>query len=160
MVLGTEHVRSAGEWRDHGQRSAGEGGWWPHLRERARVRLAHVWCDGVRGGVLLGLQQRRAAWRRNEDASNEAGVCGASRWLMYGAEQGRSGDMSKIGRTLATVALVALSGWSCSSTAPDATPQVASIVVTPATSTLSLNAQIRLQAEVHDGSGAVVSGAS
>jgi len=68
--------------------------------------------------------------------------------------------MSKIGRRLATAALVALSGWSCSSTAPDATPQVASIVVTPATSTLSLNAQIPLQAEVHDGSGAVVSGAS
>src|SRR6478609_8437477 len=130
MVLGTEYVRSTGEWRDGGQRSAGEGGW-----------RSHVWRDSVRGGVLLGLQQRRAAWRWNEDASNEAGVRGASRWLMYGAEQGRSGNMSRIGQTLAAAVVAALSGWSCAgSTAPDATPQVASIVVTPATSTLALNA--------------------
>jgi len=67
--------------------------------------------------------------------------------------------MSRIGRTLATVA-VALSGWSCGSTAPDATPQVASVVVSPATSTLALNAQLPLQAEVKDGSGTVLPGAS
>jgi uncharacterized protein YjdB len=67
--------------------------------------------------------------------------------------------MSRIGRTLATV-VVALSGWSCGSTAPDATPQVAAVVVSPATSTLALNAQLPLQAEVKDGAGAVVPGAS
>jgi uncharacterized protein YjdB len=64
--------------------------------------------------------------------------------------------MSRIGRTLATVVLVALSSWSCGSTAPDATPQVATIVVSPSTSTLAINAQLPLQAQVTDGSGAVV----
>ena len=68
--------------------------------------------------------------------------------------------MSRIGRTLATAVLVALSGWSCGSTSPDAAPQVASIVVSPSTSTLALNAQLPLQAEVKDGSGTVVSGAA
>jgi uncharacterized protein YjdB len=67
--------------------------------------------------------------------------------------------MSRIGRRLATV-VVALSGWSCGSTAPDATPQVATVVVSPATSTLALNAQLPLQAEVRDGAGTVVPGAS
>ena len=67
--------------------------------------------------------------------------------------------MSRIARTLATV-VVALSGWSCGSTAPDATPQVAAVVVSPATSTLALNAQLPLQAEVKDGAGTVVPGAS
>ncbi len=69
---------------------------------------------------------------------------------------GRGGDMSRIGRTLATAVVVAWSGWSCSSTAPDATPQVAAIVVTPSTSTLALNAQLPLQAQVQDGSGTIV----
>jgi len=73
---------------------------------------------------------------------------------------GRGGDMSRIGRTLATAVVVALSGWSCSSTAPDATPQVAAIVVTPSTSTLALNAQLPLQAQVQDGSGTIVPDAS
>ena len=67
--------------------------------------------------------------------------------------------MSRIGRTLATVVVVALSSWSCGSTAPDATPQVPTIVVSPSTSTLALNAQLPLQAQVQDGSGAVVPGA-
>jgi hypothetical protein len=66
--------------------------------------------------------------------------------------------MSRIGRALATV-VVALSGWSCGSTSPDATPQVAAIVVSPATSTLALNAQLPMQEEVKDGSGTVVPGA-
>jgi hypothetical protein len=64
--------------------------------------------------------------------------------------------MTRSGRTLASVVVVALSGWSCGSTAPDATPQVATIVVSPSTSTLALNAQLPLQAQVQDGSGAVV----
>src|SRR6476661_707595 len=159
MVLGTQHVRAAREWRDHGQRAAGEGGRRPHLRHGARIRLSHLWSDGVRGSFLLGLQQRRSAGRRDEDASNEAGLRRAPGWLRCGAERGRSGNMSRIGRTLATC-VVALSGWSCGSTAPDATPQVAAIVVSPATSTLALNAQLPLQAEVKDGAGTVVPGAS
>ena len=73
---------------------------------------------------------------------------------------GRGGDMSRIGRTLATAVVVAWSGWSCSSTAPDATPQVAAIVVTPSSSTLALNAQLPLQAQVQDGSGTIVPDAS
>jgi trimeric autotransporter adhesin len=73
---------------------------------------------------------------------------------------GRGGDMARIGRTLATAVVVAWSGWSCSSTAPDATPQVAAIVVTPSTSTLALNAQLPLQAQVQDGSGTIVPDAS
>jgi uncharacterized protein YjdB len=68
--------------------------------------------------------------------------------------------MWRIGRTLATVVAVALSSWSCGSTAPDATPQVATIVVSPATSTLALNAQLPLQAQVQDGSGSPIPGAS
>ena len=64
--------------------------------------------------------------------------------------------MSRIGRTLATGVMVALSSWSCGSTAPDAAPQVATIIVTPSTSTLAINAQLPLQAQVQDGSGAVV----
>jgi uncharacterized protein YjdB len=68
--------------------------------------------------------------------------------------------MSRIGRTLATMLMVALSSWSCGSTSPDATPQVASVVVSPSTSTLAVNAQLPLQAQVQDGSGAVVPGAA
>src|SRR6476661_4536139 len=68
--------------------------------------------------------------------------------------------MSRIGRTLTPMVAVVLSGWSCGSTAPDATPQVATIIVTPATSTLVLNAQLPLVAQVQDGSGAAVPGAA
>ncbi len=64
--------------------------------------------------------------------------------------------MSKSGRTLTTTVVVALSSWSCGSTAPSATPQVAAIVVSPATSTLALDAQLPLQAQVRDGSGEIV----
>src|SRR3954471_1812621 len=65
--------------------------------------------------------------------------------------------MSRSGRTLAvTTVVVALSGWSCGSTAPDATPRVGSIVVTPASATIALNARLSMQAEVHDGSGGAV----
>jgi trimeric autotransporter adhesin len=69
--------------------------------------------------------------------------------------------MLRIGRTLAAMVVVALSSWSCSSTAaPDATPAVAAIVVSPAASTLALNAQLPLQAEVQDGSGTIIPGAA
>jgi len=67
--------------------------------------------------------------------------------------------MWRSGRTLASVFVAALSGWSCGSTAPDSAPKVASIVVSPANSTLALDAQLPLQAQVHDGSGALVSDA-
>ena len=60
------------------------------------------------------------------------------------------------GRTLTTVVMVALAGWSCGSTAPGATSQVAAVVVSPATSTLAPNAQFPLQAQVQDESGAIV----
>ena len=62
-------------------------------------------------------------------------------------------------RTLATAVVVALSSWSCGSTAPDATPEVAAIVVSPTTSTLTPNAQLPLQAQVQDGSGAIITDA-
>jgi uncharacterized protein YjdB len=69
--------------------------------------------------------------------------------------------MSRIGRTLTTMVAVALASWSCGgSTATDATPQVATIIVSPAASTLVLNAQLPLVAQVQDGSGAAVPGAS
>ena len=64
--------------------------------------------------------------------------------------------MSGSGRTLVTAVMAALSSWSCGSTAPDATPQVAAIVVSPSSSTLALNAQLPLQAQVQDESGAIV----
>jgi uncharacterized protein YjdB len=64
--------------------------------------------------------------------------------------------MPRSGHTLASVVMVALSIWACSSTAPDATPRVAAIVVSPARSTLALNAQLPLQAQVQDGSGEIV----
>jgi len=67
--------------------------------------------------------------------------------------------MSKIGFPLKTLVLVALSGWSCSSTAVAPTPQVAAIVVSPATSTLAVDAQLPLQAQVRDGSGGLVADA-
>src|SRR4051812_1358116 len=156
MVLGTKHIRTAGQWRDLGQRAAGEGHRWPHLHQRARIRVPHLCSDGIRRGLLLGLQQRRAIGRRDEDPSNAAGLCRTSRWLTRRTEFGRSGNMSRIGRTLATVVMVAFSSWSCGSTAPDAAPQVATIIVTPSTSTLAINAQLPLQAQVQDGSGAVV----
>ena len=66
--------------------------------------------------------------------------------------------MLSIRRTLA--AAVALASWSCGSTQPDATPQVADIVVNPASSTLSLNAQLPLQALVRNESGELVPDAS
>lgn len=68
--------------------------------------------------------------------------------------------MSRSRFTLASTVLVALSGWSCGSTAPDATPQVATIIVSPSTSTLAINAQLPLQAQVQDASGAEVPGAA
>ena len=64
--------------------------------------------------------------------------------------------MSRSVRTLATIAVVALSSWSCGSTGPDVTPKVGAIVVSPASSTITLNAQLPLQAEVRDDSGGVV----
>ena len=66
--------------------------------------------------------------------------------------------MSSIRRTLA--AAVALASWSCGSTQPDATPQVADIVVNPASSTLALNAQLPLQALVRNEAGELVPDAS
>jgi uncharacterized protein YjdB len=67
--------------------------------------------------------------------------------------------MSSSGCTLKTLALIALSSWSCSSTAVAPTPQVAAIVVSPATSTLAVDAQLPLQAMVRDGSGGLVADA-
>lgn len=69
--------------------------------------------------------------------------------------------MSTSGRTLAGMILVALSSWSCAGgTAPDAPPQVATIVVTPSVSTIAIDAQLPLQAQVRDASGADVPGAT
>ena len=67
--------------------------------------------------------------------------------------------MSRSGCTWATVVVVALSSWSCGSTAPGATPEVAAIVVSPASSTVAPNDRLSLQAQVQDESGAIVSGA-
>jgi uncharacterized protein YjdB len=64
--------------------------------------------------------------------------------------------MSRSGRTLITLVVVALSSWSCGSTSPDATVEVAAIVVSPATSTLAPNAQLPLSAQVQNGSGTIV----
>ncbi|HEX7979728.1 MAG TPA: Ig-like domain-containing protein [Gemmatimonadaceae bacterium] len=64
--------------------------------------------------------------------------------------------MSRSGRTPAIAVAVALWGWSCGSTSPEATPEVATIVVSPATSTIVLNGQLSLQAQVQDGVGATV----
>ena len=64
------------------------------------------------------------------------------------------------GSTLAIAVAVALSGWSCGSTAPDATPEVAAIVVSPVSSTIAPNDRLTLQAEVQDGSGAIVPGSA
>jgi len=64
--------------------------------------------------------------------------------------------MSGNRRTLATVVLVTVSNWSCGSTAPNAAPEVAAIVVSPARTTLPLNAQLPLQAQVQDETGALV----
>ena len=61
-------------------------------------------------------------------------------------------------RTLA--AALALASWSCGSTQPDATPDVAAIVVNPASSTLALNAQLPLQALVQNEAGDLVPDAS
>ena len=62
-------------------------------------------------------------------------------------------------RTLTMLVASTLASWSCGSTAPDTAPGVAAIVVSPASSTLPPNAQLPLQAEVQDESGAIVSGA-
>jgi len=64
--------------------------------------------------------------------------------------------MSSFGRTLATIALVALSSSSCSSTAPDTAPAVVAVVVSPASSTLALDTQLPLQAEVQDEAGVII----
>jgi uncharacterized protein YjdB len=69
--------------------------------------------------------------------------------------------MGRSGYTLTGMVLVALSSWSCAgSTAPDAPPEVAAIVVSPLISTLAIDAQLPLQAQVHDASGADVPGAA
>jgi uncharacterized protein YjdB len=62
-------------------------------------------------------------------------------------------------RRLTAAVVVALSSWSCGSTSPEPAPQVAAVVVNPATSTLVPNAQIPLQAQVQDESGAMISDA-
>jgi uncharacterized protein YjdB len=67
--------------------------------------------------------------------------------------------MSRSGCTLSTLVLVALSSWSCGSTAPEPTPKVAAIVVSPSTPTLAIDAQLPLQAQVRDESGALVADA-
>ena len=64
--------------------------------------------------------------------------------------------MSRSRRTLTTMVVVALSSWSCGSTAPIVTPEVAAILVSPATSTLAVDAQLPLQAQVRDGAGEIV----
>jgi len=65
--------------------------------------------------------------------------------------------MSTSRRTLASMVLIALSSWSCAgSTAPDAPPRAATIVVSPAVSTLAIDATLPLQAQVQDASGAAV----
>src|SRR5688500_19565055 len=62
-------------------------------------------------------------------------------------------------RTL--VAALALASWSCGSTQPpDATAEVAAIVVNPSSSTLALNAQLPLQALVQNEAGELVPDAS
>ena len=62
-------------------------------------------------------------------------------------------------RTLA--AIIAVASWSCgSSTQPDATPSVADIVVNPSAPTISLNAQLPLQALVRNAAGELVPDAS
>ena len=63
--------------------------------------------------------------------------------------------MGRMERTL-TCMVVAVSTWSCGSTAPEATREVAAIVVSPVTSTLAVEAQLPLQAEVRDETGAIV----
>lgn len=68
--------------------------------------------------------------------------------------------MPKNGRTLAATILVALSSWSCSSTAPEMRPDVAAIVVSPATSTLAPHAQLPLQVQIQDESGEFVTDAT
>jgi len=70
--------------------------------------------------------------------------------------------MSRSGRTFAMMVLATLSTWSCAGggTAPDASPQVATIVVSPTVSTLAIDAQLPLQAQVRDASGADVPGAT
>ena len=68
--------------------------------------------------------------------------------------------MSKSGRTLKVLVLVALSSWSCSSTEPTPPPEVAAIAVSPASSTLAVDGQLPLQAQVRDGSGAIVTDAA
>ena len=62
--------------------------------------------------------------------------------------------MGRIVRAL--VAATALTGWACSSTEPGATPQVASVSVSPRTPSIAINAQVPLQAEVRDATGALV----
>ena len=62
-------------------------------------------------------------------------------------------------RTLAAV--TALASWSCGgSTQPDATQQVAAIVIQPSTPTLAINAQLPLQALVQNEAGELVPDAS
>jgi uncharacterized protein YjdB len=62
-------------------------------------------------------------------------------------------------RTLAAAAAIA--SWSCGgSTQPDATPQVAAIVIQPSTPTLAINAQLPLQALVQNEAGELVPDAS
>ena len=58
------------------------------------------------------------------------------------------------------VAALALATWSCGSTQPDATPQVAAIVVQPSTPTLAIDAQLPLQALVQNEAGELVPDAS
>ena len=68
--------------------------------------------------------------------------------------------MSKRGRMLKIMVLVALSSSSCSSTAPEPAPEVAAIVVSPASSTLALDTQLPLQAQVRDETGALITDAA
>jgi uncharacterized protein YjdB len=64
--------------------------------------------------------------------------------------------MSGSVRAVKTLVLIAVSSWSCGSTAPDAMPKVAEVVVTPANSTLAPNAQLPLRAQVQDASGTIL----
>ncbi|MFL5620019.1 MAG: Ig domain-containing protein [Gemmatimonadaceae bacterium] len=62
--------------------------------------------------------------------------------------------MLGIRRTLAAITILA--SWSCGSTQPDATPEVADIIVNPSAPTMVLNAQLPLQALVRNAAGELV----
>ena len=159
--MGPRQLRPAGRRRGNaGFGGAGPRHGRPLVRRDPRVRLAHLRHDALGRRVLLGLQSRRPAGRWFSHESPATGVRRtAARHMTIVARHERSLMPWKRARRVAAWIAVSAAA-ACSGGGADVvtTGTVASVSITPPTTTVSIGAQIPLQALVQDQSGKTVTG--